>query len=256
MIHKTNQNLINHENVKIKIEPINARKIGVKINKPFSLGLDKENNIVEVLIDNYVIKIGDSFKVSIGDRSTLYTIKKITQNVSDINGYDLIMFEEFLNKSSYYILPVLDRGRSYFNIDKRLLNCYVEDNYKYLRLKYRFSTTPTFIQMDKKFKQHSLFRSTSQPSIYTIVYKFRIPIRFEKDVALLLEGKYSKISKELKQMVVNFAMPPETKGFFEMVLSKDAQLKSIMEKQLAVSIPNDVELDSKPDKQLELWPDK
>lgn len=261
MIHITNNNIIFQNEIKIKVEPINARSVGVRINRNYSLKLNKYNEIQEVVIKGgYSIKIGDSILAQIKSNEdsydkSKYVVNKIAQGTQSMTNYDLIIYEEILNKTSYYLLPTLGRDRMFFNTDKRLLNCYVEDNYKFLRLKYRFSTIDSFIELDRNLKTHPLYRSSVQYDIYSIIYIFRIPDRFQEDVIKVLDGKYSKLSPALKKAIIKSASSFQA-DFFNRVLSRDEELKKHLEKDLNVTIPNDIELDSKPFKQLEIWTKK
>lgn len=89
-----------------------------------------------------------------------------------------------------------------------------------------------------------------------IFLNFRIPERFNPDIEMFFNGKYSKMSETSKKRIVLFLLSHFKKQYHVIekikgILYKDPKLRKKLEEELRVRIPEDVELSSKVDENSE-----
>jgi len=88
---------------------------------------------------------------------------------------------------------------------------------------------------------------------YHVMYLFKIPNGFEKDVEHFLEGRYSKFSDTLKKQILRFYNDPKKESVVAKIIYKSPDLKSLMEKDLNVKLSDATELASKPILEQEIY---
>lgn len=248
MILELQNNTYKLKNGYIKFEPINASMLGIKTNKSIEFYQDS------IIIGELVLTKKDQIKVQLSTGiTTLYTFNHFTKDTGDLFS-DLILIEVMPNKTTMYLLPVLGKNMNFYSVNIRLINSYLSEDYKYLYLKYRFSNTDGFKNLDKALQNHPLFRESSNPTKSHILFKFRIPIEYEKDIYLIMKGKFSRVSSKLKKRILQFYDTDET-SHVGGVLYKTKERRKFLENVVGYKIPEDIDLDDKPHTQLELWKD-
>jgi len=235
-----------------KFEYINAREVGVIVYDRYTMYYDENNNITEVCTDKCSIKLKDEVVLLLNTKfKTTHQINRIyVDNQKLLSSYDFIISTGSINKTTQYIIPFLGKNTKYFSVDLRMLNSYVSEENDYIFIRYRFSKSEDFNNLDRKLRDLEYFREAINDTNYSITYKFIIKNVYRKDVKLILDGKYSQISKLAKREITRFH---KEDNYINAVLNKESVLKSFLEDQLKCKIPDNIDLDSKPNKQLEIW---
>jgi hypothetical protein len=229
----------------------------VKLNANM-LGISTSINPVvyndSVVIGDIKLKKGDKIKVNFkSGMSSMYTFNYCIRDKTTL-FYDLVLMEDMQNKSVQYLLPMLGKNFKFFSVNKRLMNVYLSEDKNFLFLKYRFINSSEFIKFDSDLQKHPLYRGDSHPDKTFIAYRFRIPVKYSKDINLILEGKYSKVSDDLKKSVLKF-YDTDKSSHLGGVLYKTKERRSFLENLVGCNVPDSLDLDDKPNLQLELWKD-
>ena len=213
---------------------------------------DSNGNITELQIKKQSIRLKDTFKIDLEGLSSLYTvnfIKKIEKN-------HYLLFNEIKNKTTKYLLPVLDK----VEIPKRfkkdltfgtiqelesyckntyLVNCYLGINSDvilkdHLYLKYRHSGHSTYSLFEQLIVEHPLFVETIDDNYFTY-FKFKIPKEFRDDIEIFIDGAYSELSEYLKHRIISFKKLQKNSNEY-MILYKSPEFKQTLEKYLNCSL--------------------
>lgn len=151
------------------------------------------------------------------------------------------------NKSVHFLLPMLGLQLGYYST---LINCYIADvknkpeikNYHlFLHLKYE----------DEKLRGIAGFRE-QYPVSGGIMYVIRIPKQFDEDYLKFILGEYSKFSIEYKNLIFRLLTKPINKRNVYKVITKDIELKKIIEDKIGCSI-GDQEVLSSPNMENEIY---
>lgn len=223
----------------------------------------KDFEIVELKIRDESIKLKQTFKFPLGDRILPYEINHITK----VNNKIYLLHTEIKNKTTQYILPILGRVSYNYSIKKKfdrdalmdleqyckktyLINAYlggesIDRLDGYLYLKYRFSPHLIYQTLEENIVNvHPLFVKVIDLGDTFTYIKFRIPIEFSRDIDLFLQGRYTKLSVQLKRRIVDFyALNPKSNMF--QILTGGDEYRQELTKELG--FPIDGELDSIPD---------
>ena len=160
-------------------------------------------------------------------------------------------------KACLYILPMLGEDRSFYGYTEDLMNVYMfEESYPgidgHIYLLYKDSEGLSASSRCTKITQHEHFVGS-----YTIYSEnrytmsvFQLPDNLSFEVKVFWNGKYSEFSEYYKMMVLGFheAIP---NSILHGILGKEDKTKKHLEKDLSsrassVTIPNGMDLDSKP----------
>ena len=252
MIQLNKSNILeSKDNVTIQFKPESANILSIVTNHQVELG---EDNTTLCTIGNVDISVGEEIMITfISGFVTKYTCNYII-SVTDSIFAEYLLLEDNPTKTNTYLTPILGKDYKFFSTEGHLINSYISEDYNSLYLKYRFSNTESFTELDKNLTNHSLYAKDINTNKYFISYKFTVPITFKEDVQLILDGKFSKVSNKLKKQILKFYNAPKD-SHITGVLYKTKEKKKYLEQILGVSIPDDIDLDSKPDLQLELWKD-
>ncbi len=223
----------------------------------------KDFNIIELKIRDESIKLKQSFKFPLGDRILSYEINHITR----IDPHTYLLHTEIRNKTTQYILPILEKVNFTYTIKKQfdkptfedleryckntyLINAYIGGEHPdrlegYLYLKYRFSPHPVYqILEDNLVNAHPLFVKVIDLGDSFTYIKFRIPKDFMEDIYTFLDGRYSKMSSKLKKKIIDFySLNPKSNMY--QILQGEGEYREQLSKELG--FPIDGELDSIPD---------
>ena len=143
------------------------------------------------------------------------------------------------------------------------VNCFIEDmtNKKY----YPSSKACIFLLLKKPdigeptegyetiyqfLKKLNIYIEDYQPSeeadLYIMIV-FRVPDEFLSDYKLFKEGKYSEMSKKIKDIIIEANGVSRDKSIIGQVLDKSTELKKSWEERLGTSLPEGCEVLSIPD---------
>ena len=245
----------------IKVKTLDSCRIEIVPDVAFveeTYGEDK--NIISLNIGGaYSITVGDNFTSELETFKIPYKVNFI-ERCGLAKRYVLISHKR--NKSCTYLLPTLMMNKytkSYFTGINDLsncgylCNCYIKDD-KFLNLQYRWCSNTSFREMEMILINHPQYVIKCDDNEF-VIFQFRIPDEFLNDINLFLCGKYSTLSPHLKQRIIKFHqfLPghrvPQT-------LFKKKELKTFWEKELAMSLDETVELESKPEIIQEIWKNK
>lgn len=160
-----------------------------------------------------------------------------------------IMPDKSHNKSVYFILPLLGLSKFSFGDGDNFINSYVSYNGKIIAI----IIDPT----KAEFIDHPNYCTdfTVPDTGYTAIV-FTIPTKFEEDLSIFLDGKYSKLSIDAKTMIrTHSGLPyrntvPGTTNVnthkLLLVLDKHPNLKLWLENTMEIKIEEDQELLEKP----------
>lgn len=236
----------------IEFYPKDARTLGILIKEEFSFNYDNKGDIISINLSDNSISIHDQINIKFSSNiSSIYVINKITKTKPGIlDMYDCFISTGTINKNATYILPIYGYNYRYFSVDERLINSYISLDYNYLYLRYRYNNVESFKELERRIRNLPDFYKIINDTNYSITYQLKIPTIYKEDIQKIFEGKYSSITQDLKNLIIKFH---DNESYFEAVLNKSSTLKAFLEKSLDVKIPNNIDLESKPYKQLELW---
>lgn len=253
-------NIIYFDKVRyIKLIPRNGRDLGVKTN----ITDLQENYFNEKITDLFtsegevIIGQGNKFKITLyveGEPfQTDYTIQAIYPSIDGM--YDYVASVEEYNKANKFLLPILTHNCAYFACKSYMINTYLSADLKNLLVKYRFSKHDTFGNLEERLTSHDFFVDFYDVDKNFVAYKFRIPEKYNQDIQMFLEGKYSQFSGDLKTRVKLFYDLNKSSDMMQ-VMYKSEILRRDLEKFLGLTLDKDSELESKPVQKQEIWKEK
>lgn len=175
--------------------------------------------------------------------------------------------KDFENKSRVILPPMLNLTREVM-MYPLLLNAFIGDSEhpiydRKILLHYEFKDyAGQFTAFEKLMEKVSGYITTYDPDRFTTMFVFKVPVYYERDYWLFLEGKYSEISHDLKTKIMKFHninkhSPDNIKQWYY-ILRKDPYLKGLLENKLSegvsdVHIPIEAELASVLDYTVEIY---
>lgn len=231
----------------ILYEVINSRIIQITSTERID-PLTLNNEIKAISFGDYFIQIDDEFDTKVPTLKNRYIIKYI----QCINKNNYVLITHLRNRTTSYILPSLEGNYQSFYTNSYLINAYLSENLNFLNLLYRFNTHISYKQMELSLVRHKRFISFSDENNSFVLFKFKIPDEFLKDIELFLDGKYSCFSRKLKTKIQAFNQFDNKQRIVQTIF-KDKQLKHSWEEKLAVKLDDKMELDSIPNKDFEVW---
>ena len=223
----------------------------------------KDSRIVELQIGDDSVKLQQMFKIPVGNRTITYEVNHILK----VNKNTYLLKTELQNKTTQYILPLLEK----LQLDKKTLKQFdsnsAQDLQRYCKNTYlinaylggeSFDRLDGYLYLKFKFSPHIMYQimeeyiTTSHPLFVKVLdqgddytyYKFRIPNEFHNDLFTFLEGKYSKLSNALKARIVTFYGLKQDSNLYQIITGGDAYREKLS-RELGYSI--DGELDSIPE---------
>lgn len=234
----------------IELKPLDARKLYIDTSSIAFLEKKKnnDNEIISISFEGkYEIELGDQVKVKTGEVISVYNVNNI---IVSYNENKVIIISSVRTKTTTFLLPLLNKNKKSLRFDSYFINAFLSKDKQYLNLFYRFTGTSIY----KRFEQYMITDSLCVDHIeydpYHVIYVFKIPKEFKKDVEYFTEGKYSKFSKTLRQRITKF-YGTDSNNLIK-IIKKDNELKEKLEKDLGVSLPKDAELASKPNLEIEI----
>ncbi len=105
-------------------------------------------------------------------------------------------------KSSDFIRHLLGYSLSFWGSD--YYNCYIEpdERYIYIVFKKPFDNINKINNITEEFIVHTDYVSYISNENW-LIFKFKIPVKFDKDFNFFLNGSYSKLSEDFKQTILS-----------------------------------------------------
>lgn len=191
--------------------------------------------------------------------------KKVTYQIQTISlgtPHTATLSTERRNMTSMFLLPTIETDQSKVSYDTYLINAYTPrrsaamrlnadlDN-THLNLVYRYFPLDAYRELEEGLKAHSEFISIMD-YMDKVVVTMSIPERFRYDVELLLNGKYSKLGKELKSRILKFHRVGKGSNLYS-ILHKEESYRLKLSKDLGFDISSEAELYDLPVMQEEQW---
>lgn len=249
---------MNPENYGIRLEPISSNELRfIMPNLNYSVEkLGGSKYIESVKFEDFKLKRGDKFDIKIKDYTIQYKANYIQR--SKMYPRTIVVQNCVYNKAIMFVLPLIFDNKelaSYIESNNGkyngyLLNCYVKCNFVNKKDKYsvfcllKFSKSDRFKVQEDYYTKHPQFIKTHDIHPKYVLYEFSIPEVFREDYALLMQGKYSKISKKAKNYILDFYGASLEGRLINNIFIKHPELKQEYENRLDVCI-GDGELWSK-----------
>ena len=255
---------------KITYTPLNSKTLeltttGVITEICYSKDIEREITSITIAEDYKITKNG-SITIPMSERDVVYEINHIIQTGPKI----FLLLSELRNRTTTYLLPalgVLSLSEKAKKLDLKtqeelrrycyntyLINAYINpENLKLLELVFRFSTHNTYKILEECIMLHPRFIKITdgyKKDDY-VSFSMEVPDEYQEDVLTFLKGMYSQFSDGLKREITRFHRA-STKSRLYQILHKDPKLREFLEKELMATIPKTLELDSIPDRSLEL----
>lgn len=229
----------------------NSRRIEICTNAPIQEITDNDNNIVELNVGNFTLKLGENFKHKLDTLPSTYCIQEIEKFNHKQFKFCYYLNSHKLNKTTEYLVPCLGLTRQQLCYDTFLVNAYLTESPTQIILLYRFSTSESYGKLEEVLLKSSSFVKiqNSIPGFDLVV--MNIPEVYIADVIKFQNSRYSQISTELKQSIVRFHnLKPKDKLY--QVIYRTKSLVKEFEDKFKCSF-EDVELDEKLNLELELY---
>lgn len=237
---------------KLIIKPLDACKLFIDTTGIAFINMEKnaDQEITAISFeDQEKISIGDQIMIKIGEVHSMYNVSMI---IVDKKQTSVVIFSSLPNKTSTFLLPLLNKSKFQLKYDSYFVNAYISNCHTYLCLVYRYTGTNLYKQFEESMIQDKLCVKHIDYDKYHVMYLFKIPSEFKGDIEHFLEGKYSKFSNTLKKLILKF-YNGEKQNMVYQIVSKSPNLKQLIEKDLNVKLDNDAELHSKPTLEQELY---
>ena len=237
----------------IKITALDAVRIHLDTSNIAFMNTEMDENNEHIASisfeDKFTLKQGNTFSAKIGDVRTVYDVVYM---IIEKKGKSVIVYSSLPTKTGLFLLPALGKTRDQLRMSSYYVNAYLDDTHEYICIKYRFTGTSMFKEFEKYMVTDPLCVSHIDHGKYHVVYKFKIPLNFNADVVSFVEGKYSKFSKALIGRIQKFYGREGSKPMTE-IINRNKDLKKQMELYLGVNLPDNSELASKPDLEVEIY---
>ena len=137
------------------------------------------------------------------------------------------------SKTTTFLLPILlSKGKTVdLFLKEGFENCYIYDDNKLIVV---YKITKDNSDLDEKLKDHELFeKSIDIQDGNKVGYIFNLPDKYQDDKNLILEGKYTEISTDLKETILDFWGLSESQNYIQGILYGTKLGKEYYDKELA-----------------------
>lgn len=237
----------------LTLRPLDACKLLIDTAAIAHLNVERDNerNVLSVSFEGQEkISIGDEILITLGRVQTMYKIQMI---LVEKKQTAVILFSSLPNKTSTFLIPILNKTKLQLKIDSYFVNAYISDCHEYLCLLYRYTGTNLYKTFEESMITDKLCVRHIEYDKYHVMYLFKIPTEFKKDIEHFLEGNYSKFTDTLKYQILKYYNDSKKDSVVAKIIYKSPDLKKLMEKDLGVSLSSDMELASKPDLEKETY---
>ena len=241
----------------IILEVTDARTIILTTNLP-AVACNGLSKITELIIgDEIYINLDSPFKkfmFSISEESPklVYDIQSIRQ----LDTGKFMLSTHNRTVSSYFLSPMLEFDKDWFKWDYFFINTYfvrlrqpikagsyrVTNGDKYaIGMLYRFIPSDNYRIFELELMKHPQFLFHYDMDYQTCLFVFRPKEQHLKDMDIIGEGRYSKLSEKFKQQILQFHKFPSD-GEMAQILSRSKIRQQKLELKLGVPIPDDIDL--------------
>jgi hypothetical protein len=236
----------------LTIKPTDARRLVIDVSSVAFLDTEKneDNNITAVNLEGkYTIRLKDTIKMRIGKVDSLYEVNYI---LISKDKKSILLFSSTPTKTSTFLLPLLRKTKKVLKFNSYFVNAFLDGTLEHICLLYRFTGTQLYKEFEENIMKDTLCVTHMEYDPYHVVYIFKIPEEFLKDIEHFKAGAYSKFSEGLKREIWKF-YGQEDGGHIMNVVNKSKELKKELEKFLGTKLPKDAELASKPTMEKEIF---
>lgn len=160
---------------------------------------------METIQNNNIIKITDNSNktVSINDLVECVSSEGVITNkevkeIIKFDEYSYILRYNTKNLACKYILPCLFASSNRINYKTHIINTYLNTDKTKIYVEALYDE-----ELDNVLISNGSFRNIVDKD-WSYVYEYSIPSAFNKELDLILQGKYSQISDGYKSMVMSF----------------------------------------------------
>jgi hypothetical protein len=227
----------------LPVKPLDATRLLIDTSSLDFLDIEKNpgGEIKSISFEGKLrICLGDKISIKIGIVDSPYFTKMI---VVDAQQKNVVIFSSLPNKTSTFLTPLVNMTKLQLKYDTYFVNAFLHSDLKHICLLYRFTGTNPYKEFENSLLKENQYERHFAFDPYHKMYLFNIPVHFRKDIEFFLDGKYSRFSSTLKGLITNFYGKD---SIIFKVIHKDRALKEIIEKDLDVTLDEDMELASKP----------
>lgn len=227
----------------LPVKPLDATRLLIDTSSLDFLDIEKntEGEINSISFEGKLnICLGDKISIKFGIVDSAYYTKMI---VVDEQQKNVIIFSSLPTKTSTFLTPLVYMTKLQLKYDTYFENAFLHSDLKHICLLYRCTGTNQYKEFESSILKEKQCKKHFNFDPYHVMYLFRIPDHFRKDIEFFLNGKYSGFSVILKDLITNFYGKD---AIVYQVIHKDRTLKEIIEKDLDVKLDEDMELASKP----------
>jgi hypothetical protein len=226
--------------INLHLKVVNNRMLSVTPGHRQYEILDENDKLVGLdYSGEYLISKGSVLQVG----NQKYKISEI-QRSTTTQGYELYTFRK-ITTTGTFIVPFLGEDRTYFRWALEFVNAFIgtidSPDTDHVSILYRFDGSVEFANFEEKLKSREDFVSAKDTDKYHILYTFKLPSKFKVDIDTIIQGKYSEVSEEAKQTILDFHYSDKKKPIGQ-ILFKCPLRRKEMEKELGHEIPSDNEL--------------
>jgi ssDNA-binding Zn-finger/Zn-ribbon topoisomerase 1 len=159
-------------------------------------------------------------------------------------------------KSFTYILPLMAH---FIDLRKRnLVNTFIGcsdypelDNHIFLL--YKFHGTKEYILYEEELENNTLFEKKFDPDKEHVMFAFKVPEDYQDVYNQFKAGKYSELPEDYKIQIFKYHNILSADHKVAKVLFKHPDLREELEERIGVEIPENMEVSSIPDMNLEIY---
>lgn len=234
-------------NSSILLEVLDGRSVRLTV-KAQSVGVsyNPKNQIEGIAINGSpFVALGALNKVyvKINQHVQIYEVEHIIHvkdNVFQLNTHKR-------TKTCYFVVPMVFKKKDDVRWNQYFVNSYIVDvdEFPKLGLLYRFFQTDDYKQFEAEMKKHPMFDRIVETDLQHSMFVFRFPEKAILDVEHFLEGRYSEITENTKQNILNFNVINKDSGIGS-ILYKSEQRRKQLELNLGAELKPELELYDKP----------
>lgn len=144
-----------------------------------------------------------------------------------------------INRSLSYVLPMLDWWSKDFLINEQFVGCFIGDVScpdldNNIFVLYRFSGNRSYLNFETVLRESEYYENSYEPDKYHTMFIFKVPAHHQINYELFKESRYSKLSEEYKQRMLDFYDRSES---LEAVLYKHESKYQEWEEELNKGLP-------------------
>lgn len=238
----------------------NNKYINIEVLNSWSLRLSSNALISENIVNSRIqgllfrssitdkegidIFVGQNLSINFPSYCSAFYVYSITKI-----GTSYVIYTCKQTKAKHFILPSLGESKSFLCFDDLLENVYLEYTGvetegllfgSALFLRYRVVSTKSFTELDAKLLKHSSYVGSITDD-YHITYLMKISPEFKDDITKFIEGKYSKLSDKLKNLILSFHGYDKT-GITGQILYNHPLRRKQLEIEFGQPLPRDIEV--------------